>query len=58
LRAALLIDLAQLRTRNDFETWARDAKPHLERLPPQMRSEVENELERRRGDAERPSSAH
>jgi phage recombination protein Bet len=51
LRADLLIDLAQLRTQNDFDTWARDAKPHLERLPAQMRSEVESELDRRRGDA-------
>ena len=51
LRAALLIDLAQLRTRKDFETWARDARGHMERLPAQMRSEVETELDRRRGDA-------
>ena len=43
LRAALLIDLAHLRTCNDFETWARDAKGHIERLPEQMRSEVESE---------------
>ena len=52
LRAALLIDLAHLRTRNDFETWARDARGHIERLPEQMRSEVESELDRRRGGAE------
>ena len=50
LRAALLIDLAHLRTRNDFETWARDARGHIERLPEQMRSEVESELDRRRSE--------
>jgi phage recombination protein Bet len=52
LRANLLIDLAQLRTRSDFDTWARDAKPHLDKLPAQMRSEVENEFERRRVDVQ------
>jgi phage recombination protein Bet len=49
LRANLLIDLAQLRSPSDFETWGRDAKGHLERLPDQMRAEVEAELSRRRG---------
>jgi cell division septation protein DedD len=51
LRAALLIDLAQLRTRKDFDTWARDAKAHIARLPDQMRSEVESELDHRRRGA-------
>jgi phage recombination protein Bet len=52
LKSALLTGLAQLRTRLDFDSWARDAKAHIEKLPAPMRSEVDAELDRRRGDAQ------
>ncbi|CCE05816.1 hypothetical protein BRAS3843_1480047 [Bradyrhizobium sp. STM 3843] len=50
LKSALLADVAQLRTRSDFDSWERDAKAHLEKLPEQMRSEVQAELDHRRAD--------
>jgi len=50
LRADLMFDLAQLRTKSDFDTWERDAKPHIARLPAQMRSEVESEFDHRRAN--------
>lgn len=51
LKNALLSDIRQLKTPNDFISWPKGARVHLDRLPTDMQAEIEAELQRCQGAA-------
>jgi phage recombination protein Bet len=49
LKTELLTGLRQLTSMGDCLSWARDARVHIDRLPADMRAEVETEFQRHQG---------
>jgi phage recombination protein Bet len=49
LKSRLLTDLRQLTTVNDFLSWARSARVHINRLPADMQQEIDTEFQRCQG---------
>lgn len=49
LKGALLTDIRQLASAADFLSWANGARAHLDRLPADMRAEVDTEFQRCQG---------
>lgn len=46
LKNTLLGDIRQLKTANDFVSWPKGARVHIDRLPTDMQAEIEAELQR------------